>query len=88
MQAIAQSTSRHVADCSRVAKRPRPFPRAARPRMVTWMSEPADPAREAARAAGLRYATDTRPGITRRRAGRGFAYRDVDGRSITRPGRP
>ncbi|MGZ9276060.1 MAG: DNA topoisomerase IB [Candidatus Limnocylindrales bacterium] len=49
------------------------------------MSEPADPAREAARAAGLRYATDTRPGITRRRAGGGFSYREADGRSITDP---
>jgi DNA topoisomerase-1 len=34
---------------------------------------------ESARAAGLRYATYTRPGITRRRAGRGFAYRRPDG---------
>ena len=29
--------------------------------------------------AGLRYADDTRPGITRRRSGRGFAYRMPDG---------
>lgn len=28
---------------------------------------------------GLRHSTDRRPGITRRRAGRGFAYRDTDG---------
>ena len=49
------------------------------------MSEPVEPAREAARAAGLRYATDARPGITRRRAGRGFAYRDTDARTITDP---
>ena len=28
---------------------------------------------------GLRYATDARPGITRRRAGEGFSYRDADG---------
>ena len=32
-----------------------------------------DPA-ESARAAGLRYTTDTRPGIARRRNGRGFVY--------------
>jgi DNA topoisomerase-1 len=31
---------------------------------------------------GLRHSADTRPGITRRRAGRGFAYRDPDGRTI------
>jgi len=29
--------------------------------------------------AGLRYVTDDRPGITRRRAGRGFSYRAPDG---------
>lgn len=28
---------------------------------------------------GLRRARDDRPGLTRRRAGRGFSYRDVDG---------
>jgi DNA topoisomerase-1 len=37
-----------------------------------------DPA-EAARAAGLRYATDEDPGISRRRAGTGFSYRDGHG---------
>jgi DNA topoisomerase I len=36
----------------------------------------------AARAAGLRYVTDARPGITRRRAGKGFAYRAPDGSPI------
>jgi DNA topoisomerase-1 len=40
-------------------------------------------AQEAARDAGLRYVTGQRPGITRRRAGRGFSYRDPDGRRIT-----
>lgn len=39
-------------------------------------------ARAVARAAGLRYATDARPGITRRRSGRGFSYRDADGTTI------
>lgn len=32
--------------------------------------------------AGLRYITDDRPGITRRRAGRGFSYRTPDGAPI------
>ncbi len=41
------------------------------------------PERDAARAAGLRYATDARPGISRRRSGRGWSYRDPDG-SIVR----
>jgi DNA topoisomerase-1 len=30
----------------------------------------------------LRHASDRRPGITRRRAGRGFTYRDPDGKTI------
>jgi DNA topoisomerase-1 len=32
--------------------------------------------------AGLRYVTDSVPGISRRRSGRGFSYRDPDGRVI------
>ena len=39
-------------------------------------------ARAVARDAGLRYSTDVRPGITRRRFGRGFSYRDTDGNTI------
>lgn len=37
----------------------------------------------AAHAADLRYASDARPGVTRHRAGRGWTYRDLDGRTIT-----
>ena len=37
----------------------------------------------AAKAAGLRYVTDAMPGISRRRAGKGFSYRDAQGRAIT-----
>ena len=48
--------------------------RSARPAAAT---EPGG--RESARAAGLRYSTDARPGISRRRAGRGFTYRAPDG---------
>lgn len=40
--------------------------------------DPQDPA-AAARVAGLRYSTDRRPCITRRRAGRGFSCRHPDG---------
>jgi DNA topoisomerase-1 len=36
----------------------------------------------AACAASLRYVSDTMPGITRRRFGTGFAYRDPEGRTI------
>jgi DNA topoisomerase-1 len=46
------------------------------------MTEPDEDARAAAGPSGLRYATDARPGLTRHRAGRGFSYRDVDGRTI------
>ena len=42
-------------------------------------TDPSADAAAAARDAGLRYATDARPGITRRRSGRGFSYRDPDG---------
>ena len=46
------------------------------------MSDLSDPAREAARASGLRYTTDRRPGFTRRRSGSGFTYLDTDGAAI------
>jgi DNA topoisomerase-1 len=44
----------------------------------------ADPeaATQAAASAGLRYVTDAMPGITRKRAGRAFSYRDPQGRVI------
>jgi DNA topoisomerase-1 len=38
--------------------------------------------RQPASGGGLRHARDDRPGLTRRRSGRGFSYRDVDGRPI------
>jgi DNA topoisomerase I len=37
---------------------------------------------ESAKAAGLRYTTDTRPGIRRIRRGRAFTYVDVDGKRV------
>ena len=46
------------------------------------MTDSRDDPRAVARASGLRYSTDSRPGFTRRRAGRGFTYRDTDGRPI------
>jgi DNA topoisomerase-1 len=51
------------------------------------MTEPSplDPARATAREAGLRYATDAVPGLTRRRRGRGFSYHDQQGRVIRDP---
>jgi DNA topoisomerase I len=41
--------------------------------------------RESARGAGLRYVTDSLPGIRRRRAGTGWAYYRPDGARITDP---
>jgi DNA topoisomerase-1 len=41
--------------------------------------------RASARAAGLRYSTDAKPGISRKRAGRGFSYRRPDGELIRDP---
>jgi DNA topoisomerase-1 len=41
--------------------------------------------REAARNAGLRYSSDAQPGLSRRRAGRGFAYLDSDGAPVRDP---
>jgi DNA topoisomerase-1 len=38
-----------------------------------------------AKAAGLRYVSDDRPGLRRRRAGKGFSYLDLDGRPIRDP---
>ncbi|RTY04808.1 DNA topoisomerase IB, partial [Stenotrophomonas geniculata] len=46
------------------------------------MPTPPPPHRPAARAAGLRYVDDTQPGISRRRAGKGFSYRYSDGHAI------
>jgi DNA topoisomerase-1 len=43
------------------------------------------PRREAARDAGLRWTTDGKPGIRRRRSGRGFSYRDPDGALVRDP---
>lgn len=38
--------------------------------------------RDAARSVGLTYVSDEKPGITRRRSGKGFAYRDRNGRLL------
>src|SRR5690606_878502 len=45
-----------------------------------------DPAvRALARAAGLVYVSDAQPGIRRWRRGKGFGYRDADGRPVADP---
>jgi len=49
------------------------------------MAIPAPDMLDAAKEAGLRYATDERPGIRRQRYGRGFRYVDPDGKAIADP---
>src|ERR1700761_4705277 len=54
------------------------------------MPEPTGPqtivdSRDAAEAAGLVYVSCDGPGLTRRRAGKGFSYRDADGRRVSDP---
>ena len=39
--------------------------------------------KDAAESAGLRYVTDTRPGIRRRKSGNGFTYTRADGSRLT-----
>lgn len=46
------------------------------------MPRPLPPPHAIARQAGLVHVSDTVPGIQRRRAGRGFAYRDAEGRPV------
>ena len=40
---------------------------------------------DSAKAAGLRYVTDTQPGLTRKRAGKAFTFRDADGKVVRDP---
>ena len=53
--------------------------------MATDNAAPPDPqqqAREHAREAGLVYVSDQQPGISRRRSGGGFSYRDPQGKAV------
>ena len=60
------------------------FPRASRPIPFPEVEIVTDPV-ESAKAAGLRYVYDTRPGIRRRRYGKGFRYVGVDGAVVSDP---
>jgi DNA topoisomerase I len=53
---------------------------------MTDLTPQAD-AETVAEEAGLRYVTDAEPGIRRRRSGRGFSYRDVDGSTVSKADR-
>lgn len=52
-------------------------------RVTTTSADTRTDPQEAAREAGLRYSTDARPGIRRRRAGSGFSYTDAAGKRVT-----
>ena len=54
------------------------------PRATSHRPKPTDrpDPRRSARLAGLRYSSDDRPGISRRRSGRGFSYRHASGRFV------
>lgn len=49
---------------------------------VTTLTEQVAAAKAAARAAGLRYVSDSEPGYRRRRAGKGFRYLDEQGQPL------
>lgn len=52
------------------------------PKSSARSDTPADDAARIARLAGLRWVSDTEPGLRRIRAGKGFAYRDPDGKPV------
>jgi DNA topoisomerase-1 len=52
--------------------------------LTTSVETIVDP-KDAAETAGLRYVTDARPGIRRRKSGKGFAYARADGTKLTEP---
>src|SRR6185369_14521741 len=49
-----------------------------RPRLARVATDPV----ESAKLAGLRYVSETGPGLRRRRAGRGFVFLDAEGRRL------
>lgn len=51
------------------------------PRTRALLEIVTDPA-ESAKAAGLRYVSDTKPGIQRKRSGKGFRYIDAEGKPV------
>ena len=57
----------------------------ARTRPRRKVADPTAEPAEAAASAGLRYVSDTRPGIRRRKAGKGFSYVDPQGATIRDP---
>lgn len=59
---------------------PIPVPRARKLRRIPAL-KPLDPVKSAA-VAGLRYVSETGPGIARKRAGKGFTYSDAEGKTI------
>ena len=54
------------------------------PRLVAVSTAAPDPV-ASAKAAGLRYTTDAKPGLRRKRNGKGFTYRDAEGTPVRSP---
>jgi DNA topoisomerase-1 len=63
-----------------MATSPAPPRRSSRSRLT--LPEPILDPVESAKAAHLRYVTDAKPGIRRRRSGKGFTYTDADGKIV------
>jgi DNA topoisomerase IB len=78
---IATATAVTRASPPRFVRREPVRARASRARVVEPM--PDSEGHAAAAEAGLRYVSDTAPGLRRRRAGKGFIYLDAKGRRIT-----
>jgi DNA topoisomerase-1 len=63
-------------------KMPRPKSEARRSSRRIKLPDPILDPEESAKAAHLRYVSDTRPGIQRKRSGKGFTYVAVDGKTL------
>jgi DNA topoisomerase-1 len=75
-----KTSYRYTSDLVRYTSEQRGTSPASRPSGVA--TEAAQTPPEAAASAGLHYTSDTRPGIRRKRAGKGFSYTDADGHRI------
>lgn len=81
MSVAAAEYVRHPPEASRRVHRTVRLRTASRRARATPPAQVVDPA-ESARAAGLRYTTDSRPGIRRKRNGKGFIYLTPEGRPL------
>lgn len=71
---------KHMTNTTQVNAKPKRI----KPKTIKLPEIVTDPV-ESAKAAGLRYVSDERPGIRRKKAGKSFTYLDVDGNTIHDP---